>query len=92
MYDIRARNSFQDRAAAGPRTFDVAYRRRSKGADIALPEGRIAARDRPRARKAARNGGRVPAPLVDRIETILGNRLWAANDARRRSSAGAGRS
>lgn len=80
MYDIRARNSFQDRAAAGPRTSDVAYRRRSKGADIALPEAELL-RAIGRALEEQRAMAARPAPLVDRIETILGNRLWAANDA-----------
>ena len=80
MYDIRARNSFHDRAAAGPRAHDDAYRApRSNGSDIAPPEaellraiGRVLEEQRA---KAARE-----APLVDRIETILGHRLRAAND------------
>ncbi|PCK88776.1 succinoglycan biosynthesis protein exop [Rhizobium sophoriradicis] len=79
MYDIRARNSFQDRAAAGPRTFDVPYRRRSKGADIALPEAELL-RAIGRALEEQRAMAARPVPLVDRIETILGNRLRAAND------------
>ncbi|MEB3042737.1 succinoglycan biosynthesis protein exop [Rhizobium mulingense] len=82
MYDIRARNSFQDRAAAGPRPFDVAYRRRSKGADIAPPEAELL-RAIGRALEEQREMAARPAPLVDRIETILGNRLRAANDAGR---------
>ncbi|MBY4608018.1 succinoglycan biosynthesis protein exop [Rhizobium sp. 9T] len=82
MYDIRARNSFQDRAAAGPRAFDVAYRRRSKGADIAPPEAELL-RAIGRALEEQRAMAARPAPLVDRIETILGNRLRAANDAGR---------
>ncbi|PCK79610.1 succinoglycan biosynthesis protein exop [Rhizobium sophoriradicis] len=79
MYDIRARNSFQDRATAGPRTFDVPYRRRSKGADIALPEAELL-RAIGRALEEQRAMAARPEPLVDRIETILGNRLRAAND------------
>ncbi|MBB4479044.1 succinoglycan biosynthesis protein exop [Rhizobium etli] len=82
MYDIRARNSFQDRAAAGPRAFDVARRRRSKGADIAPPEAELL-RAIGRALEEQRAMAARPAPLVDRIETILGNRLRAANDAGR---------
>ncbi|MDF0695257.1 succinoglycan biosynthesis protein exop [Rhizobium sp. MC63] len=82
MYDIRARNSFQDRAAAGPRPFDVAYRRRSKGADIAPPEAELL-RAIGRALEEQRAMAARPAPLVDRIEAILGNRLRAANDAGR---------
>ncbi|WP_064681106.1 hypothetical protein [Rhizobium bangladeshense] len=82
MYDIRARNSFQDRAAAGPRTFDVPYRRRSKGADIAPPEAELL-RAIGRALEEQRAIAARPAPLVDRIETILGNRLRAANDVGR---------
>ncbi|MBY5741469.1 succinoglycan biosynthesis protein exop [Rhizobium leguminosarum] len=80
MYDIRARNSFQDRAASGPRPHDDSYGApRSSRPDIAPPEaellraiGRVLEEQRA---KAART-----APLVDRIETILGNRLRAAND------------
>lgn len=80
MYDIRARKSFHDRAAAGLRADDHAYgSSRSDGPDIALPEaellraiGRVLEEQRA---KAARE-----APLVDRIETILGHHLRAAND------------
>ncbi|MGO7638741.1 succinoglycan biosynthesis protein exop, partial [Rhizobium leguminosarum] len=39
MYDIRARNSVQDRAAAGPRPHDDSYGApRSSRPDIAPPE------------------------------------------------------
>ncbi|AJC77969.1 exopolysaccharide biosynthesis protein [Rhizobium etli bv. phaseoli str. IE4803] len=79
MYDIRARNSFQDRAAAGPRPFDEPYRRRSKGADLALPEAELL-RVIGRALEEQRAKAARPAPLVDRIETILGNHIRAAND------------
>ncbi|TBB69401.1 GumC domain-containing protein [Rhizobium ruizarguesonis] len=80
MYDIRARNSFQDRAAAGPRAHEDSYGvPRSSRPDIAPPEaellraiGRVLEEQRARAARTA--------PLVDRIETILGNRLRAAND------------
>ncbi len=80
MYDIRARNSFQDRAAAGPRAHEDSYGvSRSSRSDIAPPEaellraiGRVLEEQRARAARTA--------PLVDRIETILGNRLRAAND------------
>ncbi|TAT77104.1 succinoglycan biosynthesis protein exop [Rhizobium ruizarguesonis] len=80
MYDIRARNSFQDRAAAGPRADEDSYGvHRSSRPDIAPPEaellraiGRVLEEQRARAARTA--------PLVDRIETILGNRLRAAND------------
>ncbi|MBY2964109.1 succinoglycan biosynthesis protein exop [Rhizobium leguminosarum] len=80
MYDIKARNSFQDRAAAGPRAHDDSYETpRSGRLDIAPPEaellraiGRVLEEQRTRAARTA--------PLVDRIETILGNRLRAAND------------
>ncbi|MFF0948041.1 succinoglycan biosynthesis protein exop [Rhizobium leguminosarum] len=80
MYDIRARNSFQDRAAAGPRPHDDSYgAHRPNRPDIAPPEaellraiGRVLEEQRARAARTA--------PLVDRIETILGNRLRAAND------------
>ncbi|XKM40196.1 succinoglycan biosynthesis protein exop [Rhizobium ruizarguesonis] len=80
MYDIRARNNFQDRAAAGPRPHDDSYAApRSSRPDIAPPEaelvraiGRVLEEQRARAARTA--------PLVDRIETILGNRLRAAND------------
>ncbi|AUW40823.1 succinoglycan biosynthesis protein exop [Rhizobium leguminosarum] len=80
MYDIRARNSFQDRAAAGPRPHENSYEApRSSRPDIAPPEaellraiGRVLEEQRARAARTA--------PLVDRIETILGNRLRAAND------------
>ncbi|TAY65085.1 succinoglycan biosynthesis protein exop [Rhizobium leguminosarum] len=80
MYDIKARNSFQDRAAAGPRAHDDSYGTpRSGRPGIAPPEaellraiGRVLEEQRTRAARTA--------PLVDRIETILGNRLRAAND------------
>ncbi|RWY91735.1 succinoglycan biosynthesis protein exop [Rhizobium leguminosarum] len=80
MYDSKARNSFQDRAAAGPRAHDDSYGTpRSGRPDIAPPEaellraiGRVLEEQRTRAARTA--------PLVDRIETILGNRLRAAND------------
>ncbi|QKK16609.1 succinoglycan biosynthesis protein exop [Rhizobium indicum] len=83
MYDIRARNSFQDRAAAGPRPHENSYGApRSSRPDIAPPEaellraiGRVLEEQRARAARTA--------PLVDRIETILGNRLRAANDVGR---------
>ncbi|MBY3596703.1 GumC domain-containing protein [Rhizobium bangladeshense] len=80
MYDIRARSSFQDRAAAVQRHFDDAYRLpRTKGADIASPEAELL-RAIGRALEEQRAKAAGPAPLVDRIETILGNRLQAAND------------
>ncbi|ACE89760.1 exopolysaccharide biosynthesis protein [Rhizobium phaseoli] len=79
MYDIRARNSFQDRAAAGPRSFDDSYRRQSQGTAIALPEAELL-RAIGRALEEQRAMAARSAPLVDRIETILGNRLPAAND------------
>ncbi|MDK4733723.1 succinoglycan biosynthesis protein exop [Rhizobium sp. CNPSo 3490] len=80
MYDSRARSSFLDHAAARPRAHDDPYRPpRSNGPDIAPPEadllraiGRVLEEQRMRAAPEA--------PLVDRIETILGNRLRAAND------------
>ncbi|NKJ91348.1 succinoglycan biosynthesis protein exop [Rhizobium leguminosarum bv. viciae] len=80
MYDIRARNSFQDRAAAGQRPHERSFGvPRSSRPDIAPPEaellraiGRVLEEQRARAARTA--------PLVDRIETILGNRLRAAND------------
>ena len=80
MYDIRARKSFHDRAAAGQRAYEDDYQAPlSNAPDIALPEaellraiGRVLEEQRA---KAARE-----APLVDRIETILGHRLRAAND------------
>ncbi|MHC2572743.1 succinoglycan biosynthesis protein exop [Rhizobium leguminosarum] len=80
MYDIRARNSFQDRAAAGQRPHEDSFGApRSGRPDIAPPEaellraiGRVLEEQRARAARTA--------PLVDRIETILGNRLRAAND------------
>ncbi|TBA41218.1 succinoglycan biosynthesis protein exop [Rhizobium ruizarguesonis] len=80
MYDIRARNRFQDRAAAGPRADEDSYGvPRSSRPDVAPPEaellraiGRVLEEQRARAARTA--------PLVDRIETILGNRLRAAND------------
>ncbi|MBA9031368.1 succinoglycan biosynthesis protein exop [Rhizobium leguminosarum] len=80
MYDIRARNSFQDRAAAGQRPHEGSFGvPRSGRPDIAPPEaellraiGRVLEEQRARAARTA--------PLVDRIETILGNRLRAAND------------
>ncbi|MBY3213427.1 succinoglycan biosynthesis protein exop [Rhizobium laguerreae] len=80
MYDIRARNSFQDRAAAGPRPYDDSYGApRSSRPDIAPPEAELL-RAIGRALEEQRARAARTAPLVDRIETILGNRLRAAND------------
>ncbi|MBN9981757.1 succinoglycan biosynthesis protein exop [Rhizobium laguerreae] len=80
MYDIRARNSFQDRAAAGPRPHDDSYAPpRSSRPDIAPPEAELL-RAIGRALEEQRARAARTAPLVDRIETILGNRLRAAND------------
>ncbi|MBY3442789.1 succinoglycan biosynthesis protein exop [Rhizobium laguerreae] len=80
MYDIRARNSFQDRAAAGPRPHDDSYAPpRSSRPDIAPPEAELL-RAIGRALEEQRASAARTAPLVDRIETILGNRLRAAND------------
>ncbi|NKL76607.1 succinoglycan biosynthesis protein exop [Rhizobium leguminosarum] len=80
MYDIRARNSFQDRAAAGPRPHDDSYAPpRSSRPDIASPEAELL-RAIGRALEEQRARAARTAPLVDRIETILGNRLRAAND------------
>ncbi|MBY3388052.1 GumC domain-containing protein [Rhizobium laguerreae] len=80
MYDIRARNSFQDRAAAGQRPYDDSYGApRSSRPDIAPPEAELL-RAIGRALEEQRARAARTAPLVDRIETILGNRLRAAND------------
>ncbi|MBY3190126.1 succinoglycan biosynthesis protein exop [Rhizobium laguerreae] len=80
MYDIRARYSFQDRAAAGPRPHDDSYAPpRSSRPDIAPPEAELL-RAIGRALEEQRASAARTAPLVDRIETILGNRLRAAND------------
>ncbi|MBY3246729.1 succinoglycan biosynthesis protein exop [Rhizobium laguerreae] len=80
MYDIRARNSFQDRAAAGPRPHGDSYAPpRSSRPDIAPPEAELL-RAIGRALEEQRASAARTAPLVDRIETILGNRLRAAND------------
>ncbi|MBY3415377.1 succinoglycan biosynthesis protein exop [Rhizobium laguerreae] len=80
MYDIRARNSFQDRAAAGPRPHGDSYAPpQSSWPDIAPPEAELL-RAIGRALEEQRASAARTAPLVDRIETILGNRLRAAND------------
>ncbi|NYT30986.1 succinoglycan biosynthesis protein exop [Rhizobium sp. WYCCWR 11128] len=80
MYDIRARNSFQDRAAERPRPHDDSYGApRSSRPDIAPPEAELL-RAIGRALEEQRTRAARTAPLVDRIETILGNRLRAAND------------
>ncbi|MCH4544367.1 succinoglycan biosynthesis protein exop [Rhizobium changzhiense] len=80
MYDIRARNSFQDRAAARPRAHDDSYGSpRSSRPDIAPPEAELL-RAIGRALEEQRTRAARTEPLVDRIETILGNRLRAAND------------
>ncbi|ARM87065.1 exopolysaccharide biosynthesis protein [Rhizobium sp. CIAT894] len=86
MYDSRARSSFHDRAAARPttpamaRTHDDAYGLPgSHRPDIAPPEAELL-RAIGRALEEQRAKAALTAPLVDRIETILGNRLRAAND------------
>ncbi|MBB4234894.1 succinoglycan biosynthesis protein exop [Rhizobium esperanzae] len=86
MYDSRARSSFHDRAAARPtapamaRAHDDAYGLpRSNRPDIAPPEAELL-RAIGRALEEQRAKAALTAPLVDRIETILGNRLRAAND------------
>ncbi|NEJ69550.1 succinoglycan biosynthesis protein exop [Rhizobium phaseoli] len=90
MYDIRARSSFHDRAAtrlaapAPARAHDDLYGLpqglpRSNRSDIAPPEAELL-RAIGRALEEQRAKAAPTAPLVDRIETILGNRLRAAND------------
>ncbi|RUM07210.1 succinoglycan biosynthesis protein exop [Rhizobium chutanense] len=86
MYDSRARSSFPDRAAARPtapamaRTEDASHGLpRSNRPDIAPPEAELL-RAIGRALEEQRAKAALTAPLVDRIETILGNRLRAAND------------
>ncbi|MFS2175000.1 succinoglycan biosynthesis protein exop [Rhizobium pisi] len=80
MYDIRARSSFHHRAAAAPRTLGDSDRLpRSNRPDVALPEAELL-RAIGRALEEQREKAARTAPLVDRIETILGNRLLAAND------------
>ncbi|MBY3167804.1 GumC domain-containing protein [Rhizobium laguerreae] len=80
MYDIRARNSFQDRAAAGPRAHEDFHGiHRPNRPDITPPEAELL-RAIGRALEEQRARAARTAPLVDRIETILGNRLRAAND------------
>ena len=80
MYDIRARNSFHDRAAAGRRADGDLYRRPpSKEPSVAPPEAELL-RAIGRALEEQRVRAARTAPLVNRIETILGNRLLAAND------------
>ncbi|ARQ08817.1 exopolysaccharide biosynthesis protein [Rhizobium etli] len=83
MYDSRARSSFLDRAAARPRAHDDPYRQsRSNGPDIAPPEADLL-RAISRVLEEQRMKAAPEVPLVDRIETILGNRLRAANDVGR---------
>ncbi|MBY5559298.1 succinoglycan biosynthesis protein exop [Rhizobium leguminosarum] len=78
MYDIRARSSFQDRAAAGPRAHEDFHGiHRPNRPDITPPEAELL-RAIGRALEEQRARAARTAPLVDRIETILGNR--AAND------------
>ncbi|MBY3039318.1 succinoglycan biosynthesis protein exop [Rhizobium laguerreae] len=80
MYDIRARSSFQDRAAAGPRAHEDFHGiHRPNRPDITPPEAELL-RAIGRALEEQRARAARTAPLVDRIETILGNRLRAAND------------
>ncbi|WHO72841.1 succinoglycan biosynthesis protein exop [Rhizobium sp. BT03] len=90
MYDIRARSSFHDRPAARPaapasvRAHDDRYGvpprlPRSNRPDIAPPEAELL-RAIGRALEEQRAKAARTEPLVDRIETILGNRLRAAND------------
>ncbi|MDC9832265.1 succinoglycan biosynthesis protein exop [Rhizobium binxianense] len=78
MYDIRARSSFHDRAAAGLRD-DRYGSPRPNRPDIAPPEAELL-RVIGRALEEQRAKAAPTPPLVDRIETILGNRLRAAND------------
>ncbi|RUM25943.1 succinoglycan biosynthesis protein exop [Rhizobium vallis] len=86
MYDIRARSSFHDRAAAAPRTHDDSYRPpRPNRSDVAPPEAELL-RAIGRALEEQREKAARTAPLVDRIETILGNHLRAANDVGSRLS------
>ncbi|NYJ11458.1 uncharacterized protein involved in exopolysaccharide biosynthesis [Rhizobium leguminosarum] len=90
MYDIRARSTFHDRpatrpaAAAPARAHDDRYGLpggvpRSNRPDIAPPEAELL-RAIGRALEEQRAKAARTAPLVDRIETILGNHLRAAND------------
>lgn len=90
MYDIRARSSFHDRAATRPAAAGPARAHgdgyglpggvpRSNRADIAPPEAELL-RAIGRALEEQRAKAARTPPLVDRIETILGNHLRAAND------------
>ncbi|MGR9169501.1 succinoglycan biosynthesis protein exop [Rhizobium sp. KDH_Rht_773_N] len=80
MHDSRAKNSFHDRATASPRGQRQSHAENSfpppeirpSEAELLRAIGRLLDEQRAKARQTE--------PLVDRIETILGSRLQAAND------------
>jgi uncharacterized protein involved in exopolysaccharide biosynthesis len=80
MHDSRAKNSFHDRATTSSRGRRQSHAEKSTHTPEILPSeaellhaiGRLLDEQRAKARQTE--------PLVDRIETILGSRLQAAND------------
>jgi uncharacterized protein involved in exopolysaccharide biosynthesis len=87
MHDSRAKNSFHDRATTSSRGRRQSHAEKSTHTPEILPSeaellhaiGRLLDEQRAKARQTE--------PLVDRIETILGSRLQAANDIASASAA-----
>lgn len=80
MHDSRAKNSFHDRATTSSRGQRQSHAEKSTHPPEILPSEAELLRAIGRLLDEQRAKARQTEPLVDRIETILGSRLQAAND------------
>ncbi|MBB3592473.1 uncharacterized protein involved in exopolysaccharide biosynthesis [Rhizobium sp. BK529] len=80
MHDSRAKNSFHDRAITSSRGQQQSRVEKSPGSPEVRPSEAELLRAIGRLLDEQRAKARQTEPLVDRIETILGSRLQAAND------------
>lgn len=80
MHDSRAKNSFHDRATTSSRGQRQSHAEKSTHPPEVLPSEAELLRAIGRLLDEQRAKARQTEPLVDRIETILGSRLQAAND------------
>jgi len=87
MHDSRAKNSFHDRATTSSRGQRQSHAEKSSHPPEILPSEAELLRAIGRLLDEQRAKARQTEPLVDRIETILGSRLQAANDIASASAA-----
>jgi uncharacterized protein involved in exopolysaccharide biosynthesis len=87
MHDSRAKNSFHDRATTSSRGQRQSHAEKSSQPPEILPSEAELLRAIGRLLDEQRAKARQTEPLVDRIETILGSRLQAANDIASASAA-----